>query len=61
MRDSLTRLWSFCRTPEGLKLIRYTAVSAISALTSLVILTIVYGVLRLWSEVVSTLFSNVMA
>jgi putative flippase GtrA len=61
MRDSLTRLWSFCRTPEGLKLIRYTAVSAISALTSLVILTIVYGVLRLWSEVISTLFSNVMA
>jgi len=61
MRDRLTRLWNFARTPEGLKLIRYTAVSAISALTSLVILTIVYGVFRLWSEVISTLFSNVMA
>jgi len=61
MRDRLARLWRFCGTPAGLKLIRYTAVSAISALTSLVILTIVYGVLRLWSEVVSTLFANVMA
>jgi putative flippase GtrA len=29
--------------------------------TSLVLLTIVFGVLRLWSEVVSTLFANVMA
>ena len=61
MRAALVRLWRFSRTPEGLKLIRYTMVSAISALTSLVILTIVYGVFRLWSEVFSTLFSNVMA
>jgi putative flippase GtrA len=36
-------------------------VSVISALTSLVILTIVFGVLRLWGEVVSTLFANLMA
>jgi len=36
-------------------------VSVISAVTSLVILTIVFGVLRLWSEVYSTLFSNVLA
>jgi putative flippase GtrA len=36
-------------------------VSVISAVTSLVILTIVFGVLRLWSEVVSTLFANVLA
>ena len=61
MRSTLVRLWRLARTPEGLKLIRYTTVSIISALTSLVILTIVYGVLRLWTEVVSVLFSNVMA
>ncbi|HVA10183.1 MAG TPA: GtrA family protein [Acidimicrobiales bacterium] len=61
MKDSLLRLWQFCRTPKGLKLVRYTAVSAISALTSLVILAVVYGVLRLWTEVISTLFANVMA
>ncbi len=61
MGATLIRLWRFARTPEGLKLIRYTTVSIISALTSLVILTFVYGVLRLWSEVFSTLFANVMA
>lgn len=61
MKSSLLRLWRFCRTPEGLKVIRYSMVSVISALTSLVILTIVYGVLRLWGAVVSTLFSNIMA
>jgi len=61
MKSSLLRLWRFSRTPEGLKVIRYSMVSVISALTSLVILTIVYGVLRLWGAVVSTLFSNIMA
>jgi putative flippase GtrA len=61
MKKSLARLWRFCRTPEGLKIVRYTLVSVISALTSLVVLTIVFGVLRLWSEVVSTLFANVVA
>jgi putative flippase GtrA len=61
MRSAVTRLWRLCQTPEGLKVIKYTMVSAISALTSLVILTIVYGVLRLWTEVWSTLFANVMA
>jgi len=61
MKDAVVRLWRLCRTPEGLKIIRYTMVSAISALTSLVILTLVYGVLRLWSEVISTLFANLMA
>jgi putative flippase GtrA len=61
MRSTVVRLWRFCQTPEGLKVVRYTLVSAIAALTSLIILTIVYGVLRLWTEVISTLFANVMA
>ena len=61
MRSTVVRLWRFCQTPEGLKVVRYTLVSAISALTSLIILTVVYGVLRLWTEVISTLFANVMA
>jgi putative flippase GtrA len=61
MKSALSRLWQFCHTPEGLKVLRYTAVSAISALTSLIILTIVYGVFKLWTEVVSTLFANIMA
>jgi len=41
--------------------IRYTAASAISALTSLVILTIIVGVLKLGSEVVCTPIANIMA
>jgi putative flippase GtrA len=61
MRELVQRLWTMARTPEGLKLLKYSAVSIISALTSLVILTIVYGVLRLWTEVISVLFSNIMA
>jgi putative flippase GtrA len=61
MRDTLVRLWRLAHTPEGLKVIKYTTVSAISALTSLIILTIVYGVLRLWTEVWSAFFANVMA
>ena len=61
MKKALVRLWRFSRTPDGLKVVRYTMVSVISAATSLVILTIVFGVLRLWSEVVSTLFANIMA
>lgn len=61
VKDALVRLWVISRTPQGLKVIRYTMVSAISALTSLVILVIVFGVLRLWGEVVSTLFANIMA
>jgi putative flippase GtrA len=43
------------------KVVRYTLVSVISALVSLLVLTIVFGVLRLWSEVYSTLFANIMA
>lgn len=61
MRGWLVGLWRSCRTPQGIKVVRYSMVSVISALTSLIILTIVYGVLHLWSAVVSTLFANVMA
>jgi putative flippase GtrA len=61
MKSGLVRLWRLAHTPEGVKVVRYTLVSVISAVTSLVLLTIVFGVLRLWSEVVSTLFANVMA
>ncbi len=42
-------------------MIKFTMVSVISALTSLLVLTIVYGALRLWSEVPSVLFANLTA
>lgn len=61
MRGTLARLWRFAHTPQGRKLAKYATVSAISALTSLVVLTIVFGVLRLWTEVYSALFANIVA
>mgnify|MGYP007135545885 CR=1 FL=1 len=61
MKNTVVRLWRLSRTPQGLKVVKYTMVSVISALTSLVILTIVFGVLKLWGEVASTLFANIMA
>jgi putative flippase GtrA len=61
VKSAVIRLWRYARTPAGVKLIRYTLVSAISAITALVVLTIVYGVLRWWTEVYSTLFANVVA
>ena len=61
MVDAVRKLWRLAGTPEGLKIIKYTTVSVISALTSLIVLTIVYGVLQLWSPVPSTLFANVVA
>jgi putative flippase GtrA len=61
MKNALIRLVDFSRSPRGVKFIRYALVSVISAFTSLIILIIVYGVLRLWSEVYSTLFANILA
>ncbi len=61
MRGRIVQLWEFIQTPQGLKMVRYTMVSLISALISLVLLTITYGVLRLGTEVVCTLISNVLA
>ena len=61
VKNTVVRLWRLSRTPQGLKVVKYTMVSVISALTSLVILTIVFGVLKLWGEVASTLFANIMA
>jgi putative flippase GtrA len=58
---SLREIVEMARTPEGLKLLRYTAVSVISALTSLVLLTLIYGVFRLWGPLVSVLVANVLA
>jgi putative flippase GtrA len=61
MFDAARTLWRLAGTPEGIKLVKYTTVSAISALTSIAVLTLVYGVLGLWSAVWSTLFANVVA
>ncbi len=61
MRGSVDKLWEFARSAEGVKLVKYTLVSAISALTSIVLLAIIYGVLRLWTEVPSVLVADILA
>jgi putative flippase GtrA len=54
-------LYDWLHTHEGRKIFRYTMVSVISSAVSLFVIFIVYGVLRLWSEVPSTVFGNVVA
>jgi len=61
MVGHLERLWAGLQTHEGKKVLRYTTVSAISTACSFFVLFIVYGVLRLWTEVPSTVFANVVA
>lgn len=61
-RTTMTgRVRELLSDPQVAKLVRYTAVSAISALTSLVLLTLIFGVLRLWDEVTSVLVANILA
>lgn len=61
MADLVVRLWDWLHTREGKKIFRYTMTSVISTAVSLVVLALVFGVLRLWSEVPSTIFANVVA
>ncbi|MGH9109869.1 MAG: GtrA family protein [Acidimicrobiales bacterium] len=59
--DRLARLWAWLHTHEGRKVFRYTMVSVISTAVSFVVLFLVYGVMRLWTEVPSTVFANGVA
>jgi len=61
MVDALVRLWRLYHTPTGKKLVRYAMVSVISTILSFSVLLLVYGVLRLWTEVPSTVFANMVA
>lgn len=60
LRAWVQRLWAWLHTHEGRKLFRYTMTSVISTGVSAITLGIVFGVLRLWTEVPSTLFANVV-
>lgn len=55
------RFRSLLRSPEGRKLLRYSAVSVVSVITSAVLLTLFFGILRLGPEVPCTLAANVIA
>jgi putative flippase GtrA len=60
----LSRLRTFyhwLHTHEGRKIFRYTMVSVISTAVSTIVIVIVYGVAKLWTEVPSTIFGNAVA
>lgn len=59
--DALLRVWRRYNTPQGRKFFRYAMVSVISAAVSFSVLFLVYGALRMWSEVPDTLLANVVA
>jgi putative flippase GtrA len=61
MVATVMRLWRLYHTPTGKKMFRYTMVSVISTIVSFSVLFLVYGVLRLWTEVPSTIFANLVA
>ena len=54
-------LWQKRHTPEALHLFKYTMVSVVSTVVSFGVLFIVFGVLKLWGEIASTVFANVVA
>ncbi len=61
MPERLERLVQWLGTKEGKTLLRYSMVSVISTGVSFTVLFLVYGVGRLWTEVPSTIFANVVA
>ena len=61
MSEFLLSVWAWLHTREGRKIFRYTMTSVISTGVSLFVLGLVFGVLRLWTEVPSTIFANVVA
>jgi putative flippase GtrA len=58
MGGYLGRLLSFLNTPNGKKMLRYSMVSVISTVLAFTVLGIVFGVLRLWTQVPSTIFAS---
>lgn len=61
MTEVLDAVWAWLHTREGRKIFRYTMTSVISTGVSLFVLGLTFGVLRVWTEVPSTIFANVVA
>ena len=61
MQTRVRAFYDWLHTHEGRKLFRYTMVSVISTAVSLFVITMVYGVLHVWTEVPSTIFGNAVA
>lgn len=61
MSEVLDALWDWLHTRQGKKIFRYTMTSVITTGVSLFVLGLVFGVLRVWTEVPSTIFANLVA
>jgi len=59
--ERLVHLWEKRDTPEAKHLLKYTMVSVISTAVSFGVLFLVFGVLKLWGEIASTVFANAVA
>jgi putative flippase GtrA len=60
MDHVFVRCSQFFRTAIGKRIFRYSIVSVVSTVLSFTLLGIVFGVLRLWTEVPSTIFVSAM-
>jgi hypothetical protein len=59
-KDVFKQLLRFSETVRSKKMLRYTLVSVISTVLSFTVLGIVFGVLRLWTQVPSTIFAGMV-
>jgi putative flippase GtrA len=59
--DHLADLWEQRDTPRVRRLVKYTLVSATSTAVSFLGLLLIFGVFRLWGQVVSTVVANGIA
>ncbi len=53
--------FTWAHTRQGKKIIRYSATSVVTTAFSALILAVVFGVFRVWTEIPSTVFANVCA
>lgn len=61
MSGLATRANAWAHSHGGRKLIRYTMVSGISTIVSFAVLFLWFGVLKVWTQVPSTVFANAVA
>jgi putative flippase GtrA len=61
LAQRLVHLWEKRDTPEAKHLVKYTMVSVISTMVSFGVLFIVFGVLKVWGAIASTVFANAAA
>ncbi len=59
--ERLVHLWEKRDTPEAKHLLKYTMVSVVSTAVSFGVLFLLFGVLKLWGEIASTVFANAVA